>query len=219
MIRGILVKSCQQFRARQAAIEATWAGELWRRPPQRLIYFLEGGQQTPSIIGRRLCVKTPDDYGSNSWKLREGLRMVLSLHPRVTHWFIVDDDTFVHPRRWLAHEPAGELECRLYHPRNEKQHSLNEGRPWAHGGAGWWMTRKMCQLFIAHVTRRTSQDDVLAAQVAQACGVDIIDRPDLYGGDEYEELQDRVGPSNSFITSHHIQPAEMLSLYEATRGI
>jgi len=225
MNRAILVKSCQRFRARQDACNATWAKEI--RDAGVQVAIAEGGHDDwKEGIGVNpydfIRVASDDSYRGNSIKLSRAIKQFLQLPElcfQFTHLFIVDDDTFVHPRRWLTHEPAGDFECRLYHPRSPHDHKLNYGRPWASGGAGWWMSRLMCELYVEHVTECCSYDDVLATRTAQDCGIEIVDRPDLYGADEYEERNERVAADNRLITCHHVRPAEMVKLWEATRGL
>jgi hypothetical protein len=150
-------------------------------------------------------------------KLRSALDCLLQ-HRTFEYLFICDDDTFVHPRRWIKHEPTGDLECRVYRPEDVTR---NGGQPWIHGGPGWWMSRRMCELYVEHCHERTSADDIVAANIAREHGVEMVDRPDLYGGDSYSghDPPQRVAADNALITCHHVQPAEMHTLYEATSGL
>lgn len=218
MNRVILVKSCQKNQHRQKACVDTWAGVL--RSGGVPVWFIEATMELTNWDNDgvlRLAEET-DDYENNSLKLQHAIECWLR-RPFFANMFIVDDDTFVHPSRWLEHEPAGEFECRLHYPQTEQEKRLNDGRPWATGGSGWYMSRRLCELYVERVTKRCSYDDVLATQIAQEAGVEIIDRPDLYGGDEYSGRRDRVASENDFITCHHVEPDEMLQLWEATRGL
>lgn len=216
MRRAILIKSCQRFRARQEAIRATWAKELcdWA---DRNILFIEGGHRKFDVRDGVIRVTCGDAYSDNSLKLREAL---IFLKPESYpddddfHLFVCDDDTFIHPRRWLVHEPEGEFECRLFMPMTDRDVKLNSGRPWACGGAGWYMSRRVCELYVQHVAERCSWDDVLATKVAQDNGIIIDHRPQFYS-----QNGERVSADNQLITCHHVQPQEMVELYEATRGL
>lgn len=215
MNRAILIKSCRAFRPRQHACWQSWAGELRDQyiVPARVI---EGGD-IPFFGDTLIGLAVGDTYHDNSVKLREALREMLR-RCLFGFVFVCDDDTFVHPRRWLAHEPAGELECRVFRPGPREKHR-NGGHPWIHGGGGWWMSRRLCELYVEHCTERTSSDDILVANIARQHGIEMIDRPDLYAGDRYSGHHHRVAADNTFITSHHVQPDEMRQLYEATRGL
>ena len=210
--RAILIKSCQKNRARRDAIDATWAGQLRYRGIQ--VIAIEGGHDRTGLGGKLWQLNSDDDYQDNSLKLAHALHYVVQ-SGIIDHLFICDDDTFIHPQRWLDHEPAGEFECRLYHPKTPQEHKLNHGRPWATGGAGWWMSRRMCELYVEHVRQRCSWDDVLAAGIAQDHNIPIIDRPDLYTCDRYGAglVDDRA------ITRHPVEPAEMLEMWEATKEL
>lgn len=217
MKRAILVKSCQKNRDRQDACAASWVGHLDRCRTR--IRFIEGDAGRPHYGEAVIMVTAGDSYDDNSLKLRSALRMCLDSRDEFTHFFICDDDTFVHPKRWLAHEPAGEIECRVFTPRNALEWKRNNGRPWIHGGAGWWMSRRMCELYVDHCRERTSADDMVAARIAQDHGIELVDRPDLYGDNSYGGDAGVVSAENSLITCHPVMPDEMRSLYEATHGI
>lgn len=236
MNRAILVKSCQRFRRRQEACRNSWAGELvhglGRRgclPRGVRLLFIEGGHKftATTVLGNVwptgdvIQMDCGDDYKWNSIKLRNALQLELMMQSDPPdYYFICDDDTFVHPQRWLAHEPQGDLEGRVFQPRTEKHRKKNNGRPWIAGGAGWWMSRRMCQLYVDQVTERCSWDDLLVARVAQENGIEIVGRPDLYGADRYSgcDPPERVSADNALITCHHVQPEEMVRLWEACRG-
>lgn len=242
MNRAILVKSCQRFRARQEAIEATWVGSLRAHPIRT--WIVEGGHRYYPTTVRGLVfavngaikIDGYDTYNDNSVKLRASLQYMLRAWDHWSHLFICDDDTFIHPARWLAHEPQGECEGRLYHPTPEQAKRHGEA-PWLHGGAGWWMSRRLCELYVEHCHERTSGDDIVAARIAQQHGIEIHDRPDLYGDSRYGpkvmvcqpqyeakareliEATERPSAGNALITCHPVQPAEMVKLWEATREL
>lgn len=212
MKRAILIKSCQKNLGRSDACEATWAGELRRRGV--IVAIIEGGARG-DIIGSgwgRVSLECGDEYNDNSFKLQMAIRAMLQFLP-FDHLFICDDDTFIHPQRWLSHEPAGEFECRLYCPQSPRDHKLNNGRPWACGGAGWWMSRRVCELYVDRVTHVCSWDDVLATAIAQDAGIPITDRPDLYGCERYGATA-----GDNFITYHPAEPPEMMRLWESVCG-
>jgi hypothetical protein len=96
----------------------------------------------------------------------------------------------------------------------------NDGQPWVNGGAGFWMSRRLCELYVEHCNERTSADDLIVARIAQQHGIEMIDRPDLYGDDKYEQDRNpagKVSAGNSLITCHPVAPDEMRLLWEATR--
>lgn len=202
--RLVLVKSCKHFRGRQVAVRATWASAL--REAGIRVMFLEGQSMFPRMDGDRLCVVSGDSYGWNTVKLREGLRLAVR-DLEFSRLFVCDDDTFVHPLRWLGHEPEGELECRVF------DFKLRGKKPWVSGGSGWWMSRRLCQLYADTVRERHSSDDIAVARVAQAHGIVMTNRPDLYGGDHYSGLRDMVASDNKLITCHPVLPAAMRTLW------
>jgi hypothetical protein len=110
------------------------------------------------------------------------------------------------------------LECRIYRAtQSEKnRHGMTQ---WVHGGAGWWMSRRLCQLYVDEATERTSGDDMLVAKIAGRHGIEMIDRPDLYGCDRYGASAGLVAAGNRLITCHPVRPAETVRLWEATRGL
>lgn len=206
MRRAILVKSCQKNRERQDAIKATWANALYDASVP--VIPVESGHSIVMYSGR-LQLVGGDDYSDNSIKVRWAIRWLTNFDDW-TNLFICDDDTFIHPQRWLAHEPEGEFECRLYHPVTDADVKRNQGRPWACGGAGWYMSRRLCELYVEEVTARCSWDDILATQVAQRYGVEIVDRPDLYGCSKY-------GGGQGSITCHPVEPVEMREMWDGAK--
>lgn len=211
MQRAVLIKSCNQFRARAEACNETWANVLRRKGV--IVYVVRDGQ-IPSINTQGGFINTTvgDAYSANSMKVKDALAMMLLMHKEVRRVFICDDDTWVSPWRWLEHEPEGEFECRLYHPTSDKDHKLNYGRPWANGGAGWWMSRRLCKEYVNKVKTACSWDDVIATSIAQDLNVQISDRPDLYGDKRYSDS----GPGH--ITSHPVQPAGMSVMFAHSAG-
>jgi hypothetical protein len=195
----ILVKTCQRFAAdRRPAVEQTWAGAI--RASGVPVYYVEGGYGWCSRDndGHVLRVGTGDRYDDNSLKLRDGLRFLLLLHPEVEHVFVCDDDTFVHPQRWIDYLPKSEFV------------GLNTRKvPWVHGGAGWYFGYRACGLYIAECLQRFSGDDVLASEILSRHGIALESRPELFS----QWRADRVSPDNRLITCHEVAPAEMLSLY------
>lgn len=199
MSRAILVKSCIKFRNRRAACEGTWAKALREYVP---VYFVEGGA-SPCVLGTLIQTGSGDDYGDNSHKVRDAIRLLMAIEP-FESLFVCDDNTFVHPGRWLAHEPAGEFEG-----------LMSDRIPWVHGGAGWWMSRQCCELYVAGVQKRCSWDDTLATNILTGQHkIPMTNRPDLYA-----QWQERVSADNDLITCHNVEPAEMLTLFEATRDL
>jgi len=234
MNRAVLVKSCQKNRDRQAACSQSWAHVLRTRHVN--VRFVEGGHaprqrnaddgffvavdapvgHTASLERMGLRLNVADQKAGNSLKLAAGLRFLLESYAEIACVFVCDDDTFVHPQRWLAHEPAGELEGRLYRPRNALEWKKNDGLPWLHGGAGWHMSRRVCQLYVKHCHERTSADDIVVARIAQQYGIEIVDRPEFYGDDRYGGDAGWVSAANSLMTCHPVTPIHMAALYEAT---
>lgn len=209
MNRAIVIKSCQKNRDRQTACENTWGGELRARGVR--VAIVEGGFDGNCGGPPMFSLSCGDDYLDNSFKLQQALYSARQFHPGARGWFICDDDTFIHPERWLAHEPAGEFEGRLYYPNpDEAKHRGSE--PWINGGAGWWMSRRMCELYVEHCQERTSADDIVAARIAQAHGIEIIDRPDLYGDSRYSDAPE-VSEVNAMITCHPVSPQRMEELW------
>lgn len=215
MNRAILIKSCHENRARFNACDDTWRRAL-RNAGVPVFVALAGKNDNFMDFWQCIHTGTGDAYADNSQKLRHALRLLL-LKTNTEHVFIVDDDTFVHPQRWLAHEPAGDFEGRLYRP-TEAQRKQHGPAPWINGGAGWYMSRRMCELYEEHCHERTSGDDIIASRIAQAHGIEIIDRPDLYGDSRYDGAP-KVAADNQLITCHPVAPAQMVKLWEATGGL
>jgi hypothetical protein len=221
MNRAILVKSCRNFRTRRHGCWESWFGELVERgiPCAFIVGGPEHDDDRPGTTSAPLYIYTTggDKYQDNSIKLREALRHALRV-PSLERIFVCDDDTFVHPKRWLAHEPAGDLECRIYRP--PKTNEWIQTRAWANGGAGYWMSRRLCELYISECVQRTSAEDMLVYGWAQGANMKIVDRSDLYGDDKYEKGINPAGlvsADNTLITCHPVEPEEMRTLYEATK--
>lgn len=200
MNRAILVKSCQKNLAKREACEATWVGELRKACP---VYFVEAGHEFSSHKGNLIQLAGRDDYDSNSRKVQDAIKFLLHF-TAFDMLFICDDDTFVHPGRWLAHEPGGEFE------------GLQTAEiPWVHGGAGWWMSRRCCELYVTGWRKRCSWDDVLATRILTNLNkIPMVNRPDLYA-----QWNERVSAENDLITCHQVRPDEMLKLFESTRDL
>jgi hypothetical protein len=201
--RLVLIKTCQKFRDRRDACEATWVEALRRRGIA--CYFLEGGHAVPGIDNsdRVIQIAGSDDYNSNSIKLRDGLRLLLDNDLPFKHVFIADDNTFVHARRWEAFIPKSEFV------------GLNTAKiPWVHGGAGWYMSRHCCQLYVARTRKRFSGDDVLVSDILRREGIVLDSRPELFSFQH-----DRVCACNQLITCHYVDPPEMRELFWKTYEI
>lgn len=193
----VLVKSCQDNRLKQETCKETWISAL--RNAGVKVYLCEGGHPRNSIRvetgGATLYLKCNDAYSGTGEKLRTALS-VLSSHVFFEYVFVADDDTFIHVPRWLAHTPTGQIEG-IY----------TDEIPWVHGGAGWFMSRSICEKY-----QRTkgTPDDVMVSKMVQAMRIPITNRPDLYS--QWEEQ--RVSRENSLITCHYVTPEEMVSLHK-----
>lgn len=210
MRHEVLIKSCVKNYDRQQACDLTWAGKLRRKGI--IVRILLGGFSHERLHDASIRTTTGDSYEDNTHKLQSGLRQLLAVSD-FQYLFVCDDDTFVHPRRWLEHSPAGELECRVFTP---KKMGKREAHPWIHGGGGWWMSRRLASYYVSENIPLDSADDVWMANVARKKSINMLDRPDLYGGDRYSREHHRVAADNTFITCHHVSPQEMYELYEAT---
>lgn len=193
----VLVKSCQRFHDRQNACRATWAGELSRQGIP--LWFVEGGHKQTEINLCWILLPGGDRYSDNSFKVRDALGLLLE-HDPFDSVFVCDDDTFVHPRRWLAFTPTGQF-CGL----------KTEAIPWVHGGGGWWMSRAACAAYVAGIKRRCSWDDRLCTEILEPAGFTFENRPDLFA-----QWDERVSANNSLITCHHVSESEMPELFKAT---
>jgi hypothetical protein len=198
--RIILIKSCQKFFARRDACESTWVGEL--RGQGIDAYFVEGNHLQTQLVAGTIEMNCEDDYDSNSFKVRDAIKFLLA-NAEFDTLFVADDNSFIHPARWLAHEPGGEFE------------GLQTKKvPWCHGGAGFYLSRRCCELYVAGVTKRCSWDDQLATEIMTRNRIKMVNRPDLYA-----QWDERVGAGNSLITCHNVSPHEMTTLFEATRSL
>lgn len=198
MRRIVLVKSCQANKAKQEACSKTWVTDV--REAGVPVWFVEGGHVPQSVRDYRLHLSVGDLYMANSIKVREAVKLLLRLE-KFDYLFICDDDTFVHPQRWLDHSPEGEFEC-----------LMTKKIPWCHGGGGWWMSKRCCGIYVRNVSRRCSWDDKLASEIMQKKDIQISNRPDLYS----QWKKQRVSISNTLITCHEVSPQEMYSLYRKT---
>lgn len=213
MSRIVLIKSCQRFIHRRKACIDTWGTSLEKAgiPVFTVIGgFCEGGA---GLFRDLIKTETGDDYHDNSIKVKQALQFLLQFH-QFDFIFIIDDDSYVHPKRWLEHNPDGEMEGRLFFPETGKQRKMLRGKPWINGGPGWWMSRRICEQYAARQHRRCSWDDLLASQIAYDMRVRIVHRPDLYGDDVYAKQQEKVSKENRLITCHQIRPGEMYILHE-----
>jgi hypothetical protein len=131
--------------------------------------------------------------------VRDAVRVLLA-NVAFDHLFICDDNTFVHPGRWLAHSPEsfeGLMTAKIRH---------------VHGGGGWWMSREFCGLYVAGIKKRCSWDDQLATEILTGRHkIGMVNRPDLYA-----QWDERVAADNALITCHNVDFAEMLTLFKAT---
>lgn len=198
--RVVLVKSCQQHRARQEACRATWAGELSRQGIP--IWFTEGAAAKPFITNCWILTAGGDGYDDNSIKVRDAIALLLEYDP-FDLLFVCDDDTFVQWRRWLDYIPKGDFA-------GLKTDSI----PWVHGGGGWYMTRRACEAFVKGIKRRCSWDDKLATEILERAGFEFENQPDLFA-----QWDERVAAENRLITCHQVYPDEMPSLYESTHAL
>jgi hypothetical protein len=183
------------------ACDSTWAGELRRNDIR--VYAVEGNHpQSMLEPGGLIRLNTEDDYQSNSFKVRDAIKFLLA-NAEFDTLFVADDNSFIHPARWLAHEPAGEFEG-----------LATKKVPHVHGGGGWWFSRRCCELYVAGVTKRCSWDDQLATEIMTRNRIKMVNRPDLYA-----QWDERVAAGNSLITCHNVSPNEMTTLFEATRSL
>jgi len=197
----ILVKTCQRFHDRREACEDTWVAEMRRSGVK--VYFVEGGHTENHIDNNTIMTTGGDEYDDNSLKLRAGLMALLFREPQAQRVFVADDDTFVHPARWLAFDPVAEFI------------GMNSAAiSWVHGGAGFFLSRRCCQFYIDDANRRFSGDDVIASEIMTRHGVSLDSHPDLFS-----QWKDRVGADNRLITCHEVDADEMSMLYSETRGI
>jgi hypothetical protein len=212
-MRVVLVKSCKAFTERQRVIEETWA------PALRLygvpVLFIEGGHERDELVENYIQVAHRDDKHGNRQKLRRALAVFLAMYPDAPRVFVCDDDTFVHPKRWLALQPTGEVECRLYYPKTNAHRS----HPWVHGGPGFWLTRYAASAYVRRVTDEGAGDDVAVGELIQLCDLAVSDRPMLYPGDHYSGHDERIGIDNDFVTMHPCLPERMRTLFETTRDL
>lgn len=201
MKRAILIKSCQKNKDKQGACDGTWVPML--RTSDIPVFMVEGGHarlnhKTRIYCADRLELGCGDDYMSNSIKLKLALQYLLGT--QFEQLFICDDDTFVHPYRWIKHQPEGVFEC-----------LMTPEIPWCHGGGGWYMNRSCCQLYVEKIQEVCSWDDRLASELAEANGVQITVRADLYT----QWPNSRVTKDNSLITCHKVDAKEMRELWSA----
>lgn len=187
-----MVKTCRRNGLRRSACEQTWVGKL--RELGYRVYFLTGGYHENRIVSDTLYV-TWEAYCELSLKVRDGVSLMLAFP--FDHLFICDDDTFVHWRRWHEFEPQADLVGL-----ETKKH------PWIHGGAGWYMSREACRLYVEGMDERCSGDDKLCTPILSRAGIWIDNHPELFS-----QWEDRVTPANTLITCHHVSPDEMHDLY------
>lgn len=199
----VVVKSCRANVARQEACRDTWAGDLNRRGVP--LWFLEGDHPAERVVECWLQLTGGDAYDDNSFKVRDAIAFFLRYDP-FDRLFICDDDTFVHPARWMAYEPEGEFVGKFAPPKV----------PWVHGGGGWFMSRRACELFVDGIRKRCSWDDQLAWEIlCKGHRMPAINRPDLFS----QWPDERVSESNRLITCHKVEPDEMRDLYAKTHAI
>jgi hypothetical protein len=201
MHRAILIKSCQRYRARREACMQTWAGKLLEDVP---VYFVEGGHDKQRVAGNVIELSCGDDYRDNSYKVRDAIHLLLA-ETEFDSLFIVDDDAFVHPGRWMA-----------YLPESEFVGLATEDIPWPHGGCGWFASRQCCDLYANNVHRRGSDDDVMFWEIlTRKFGVVMTNRPDLFS---WRKDGERPAPNNSIIACHYVDSEEMNRLYSSVKS-
>jgi hypothetical protein len=200
-----VVSSAATYASRFPAIERTWVAELERRGATVVVFVGPGeGNYTdsrivrvPRDVGPIMCVQRPPEhcdalFHEHAEWLRDNVRTALVSH--------VDDDTVIHPDRFLE-----VLRC-LPDPRAHDAelwmlgdcHKAGwEARAFCGGGAGFTFSAKLLPWFARCDSGAGRADDVQASWCALDGNATLVNHPSFHYA--------AVAPYG-WVTAHHVPP-------------
>ncbi len=215
----ILILSAQgaDFEAKRRACRESWLTPrpvgVWDHDPDYL--FAIGGADAKhregAVVDDVLFLPIPDDYASLPLKTWAACRWILANRPDVSHVFKCDDDTVVHVDRLMdsgfeEHDYVGHVHAPPYAVDNN-------GILYAHGGAGYWLSRRAMQLVAdfgpptsgGHPDPKHPIEDGTVARILLRSGISPASDPRY----RRAKADGWPTPQNQFITGHQATPREM----------
>jgi hypothetical protein len=205
---AIAVMSCVPYRDRRDAIDATWFRDV---PVGTDFYFFvgtrEGDQREDAEV-----LPCGDEYADCAKKQFEAIRFLLK-YGGYDHVFFCDDDTYVVADRLLAcgYEAHDYMGC----PCLVGEYNIVV----AHGGAGFWMSRRAMELADA----APEEDKAVSHFSDRALGY-VLDRAGIKVHGDFRfnmgKYNNDVGfcnlvpnRENPYITAHYVRPAMFPALH------
>lgn len=166
----IAVKGCKAHLERWQAQMQTWAVPTSLLPPFTLLGYFTGE-----------LLKVPDDYGH----LPEKTKAICGMVKDHDFCFLTDTDSYVSIPKLLAsgYEAHDYIGYRL------------EGKDYASGGAGYWLSRKAMQVVASCDPSRFTAEDEMVGTVLKEAGIKLHHDP------RYALYRD-VLPTNDVISRH-----------------
>jgi hypothetical protein len=200
-----VVSSAATYAARFPAIERTWVAELERRGATVAVFVGPGDGnftdprvvRVPRDVGPVMCVQRPPEhcdalFHEHAEWLRDNVRTALVSH--------VDDDTVIHPDRYLE-----VLRC-LPDPRAPEPelwmlgdcHKAGwEARAFCGGGAGFTFSSSLLPWFARCASGAGRADDVQASWCALDGNATLVNHPSFHYA--------AIAP-HGWVTAHHVPP-------------
>ncbi|QNN24324.1 hypothetical protein HED60_19290 [Planctomycetales bacterium ZRK34] len=208
----IAVATCQKYRERVEGCRSSWLS-LWGHCCDYL--FFQGGE-TESLSGDILTLTVADTYAALPQKTYALLRYVAD-NDLCDYLFKCDDDSFVHIPRLL--DSGYEQFDYSGFVREPRVAVPNDGVPYAHGGAGYWLSRRAIhaalsapsEIWHAHPCRPIEDGTVARALAHHGIMAHADNRYCRLPGDGAPL------PNNNKITAHRYSSDSMQDLIKAWR--
>ena len=150
--------STPQYTQRLAACESTWMNDA-RAMGQRVVVVQSGKLES---YGSRVWLDLPDTYETLPQKTR-GLCLWALTRDDWDYLFKCDDDTYVSIPRFMKYDPAGRDYIGGY--------CGSGGELYAHGGAGYFLSRAAARVIADHMTEETGGEDYHVGRTLRLNGI------------------------------------------------
>lgn len=201
LVMGVL--SAGPFRARRAAVLATWGRDAAAHPEVDLVFLVgAAAAKMPRREHEMLFLPCQDDYDNLPQKLRWFCLWALA-HTRARWFFKCDDDTYVRVDRLLQAAEAGQWEQAIVGCKDGNGDHF-------HGGAGYLINRDAALSLAARLGGCTGLEDWKARDAVAAGGM-WFEHDARFCFD-----QSRMPlPTNQQITCHYCSPVRMRLIHDA----